>query len=110
LTAPEGLRGLDSGPLQDYLRANGLAQVLDTLLATNAHQTWPRAASAELAEKASAVWADALRLFVQIDVAEEIDQARGRYEQDPSDENLALLKGLKEAAQRSERLVGELEF
>ena len=89
------VQGLDSRALQDYVRATGLAQVLNSLLAANAHETWPRSSPAVVAEKAAAVWADALRLFVLTDLAEDIHLAEARYAQDPSEGNLAHLMGLK---------------
>lgn len=107
------VQGLDSRALQDYVRATGLAQVLNSLLAANAHETWPRSSPAVVAEKAAAVWADALRLFVLTDLAEDIHLAEARYAQDPSEGNLAHLMGLKaeqDSAQRVERMVGETEF
>jgi DNA primase len=113
LGAQDELQGLDSGGLQDYLRATGLAQVLDTLLAANTHETWPSAASTTVADKAAAVWADALRLFVLTDLAEDIHQAEASYAQNPSEGNLARLMGLKaeqDMAQRAERLGGDAEF
>ena len=113
LAEHERVQGLDSGALQDYLRDTGFAQVLDSLLAASVHETWAFPGSAGIAEKASAVWADALRLFLRFDLEEDIHQAEARFATDPSEGNLARLMGLKAEQDRAlgaERLGNDAEM
>ncbi len=103
----DSVQGLDSPALQDYLRATGFAQVLESLLTACNQETWAVPASAGIAEKAAAVWADALRLFELTVLAEDIHQAEARFAADPSEGNWARLTGLKQeqaSAQRPERM------
>jgi hypothetical protein len=107
LNTHDSVQGLDSGGLQDYLRATDKAQVLESLLAACNQETWAVPGAPGIAEKAAAVWADALRLFELTVLAEDIHQAEARFAADPSEGNWARLMGLKQeqaSAQRPEFL------
>jgi hypothetical protein len=112
LNTHESVQGLDSQALQDYLRATGFAQVLESLLAACNQETWAFPAPTGIAEKATAVWADALRLFELTALEEDIHQAEARFAADPSEGNMARLMGLKQeqaSAQRPE-LMGDVDM
>lgn len=97
VSAQNALHGLDSRAAQDYLRASGFAQVLDSLLAANTHESWAFDRTVEGTGKARAVWEDALRLYLLIDLAADISEAEQRYAKDPSAENYAMLEALRKA-------------
>jgi hypothetical protein len=111
LNGSNGVQGLDSRALQDYLRATGFAQVLDSLLAACRQEKWAFLANAEVAEKAIGVWTDALRLYEVAVLDEEIHEAEARYQADPTEGNLDRLQGLRQAQGQSESLdlLGEME-
>ncbi|HEY1721630.1 MAG TPA: DNA primase [Magnetospirillaceae bacterium] len=112
LNTHDSVQGLDSAALQDYLRATGFAQVLESLLAACNQETWAVSAKAEIADKAAAVWADALRMFELTALEEDIHQAEARFAADPSEGNWARLMGLKQeqaSAQRPE-LLGDADL
>ena len=123
LNTYHSVQGLDSSGLQDYLRATGFTQVLESLLAACNQETWAFPSSdgmaekkaeraVALAEKAAAVWADALRLFELTALEEDIHQAEARFAADPSEGNWARLMGLKQeqaSAQRPE-LLGDADM
>jgi len=111
LNTPNDVQGLDSRALQDYLRATGFAQVLDSLLAVCRQEKWAFSGGAGLAEKALGVWNDALRLYEVAILDEEIQQAEARYQAEPTEGNLDRLHGLRQAQGRSESLdlLGEME-
>jgi DNA primase len=100
----ERAAGLDSAALQDYLRANGFGQVLASLVAACNQETWAFPASPGSAEKAVAVWDDALRLFELTAVDDDLRQAEARFAADPSDENWDRLTNLKRDRENPKRV------
>ncbi len=110
LSGQDELRGLDSGAVQDYLRAGGLTQVVDGVLDANAHESWAFRRSANTLDKAIASWEDALRHYVRTDMAADIAEARDRLGRDLSERNLAALAALMAEMERQDQDRRDLEI